>query len=81
MNVSRSDTTIEEIYGLLDRLNYREKLKTLSLCWEDNILSAEEHFQITEKLGKLSLKKLTLIMNGNFIKYDQEARWLLPKDL
>ena len=44
-------------------------------------MSAEEHFQMTEKLGKISLKKLTLIMNGNFIKYDQEARWLLPKDL
>ena len=42
-------------------------------------LTADEHFKFTEKLSKLPVKKLIVVMNKNFIKYEKEARWLLPK--
>jgi hypothetical protein len=34
---------------------------------------------ISEKIAKLHLKKLTLLLNECYIQYDQPTRWPLPK--
>lgn len=74
-----SNAEWNEVIDLLDRLNGRS-MKYLGIVWENNLMSAGQHSQLMEKVSKVRVKKFVCIMNDNFIKYEKETRWLLPKN-
>ena len=68
VKLNHYDAGFDELLDLLDRLSFLN-LKSLSIIWESYILSPEEHFQFSEKISKLNIKKLIIVMNENFVKY------------
>ena len=75
-----TEVSTKEIIYLLDRLIAQcPYLQTLLLSFERNLISEEQHVLIAEKISKLHIKKLTLLMNQCYIQYEKPTRWPLPK--
>lgn len=55
-------------------------LNTLLLSFDRKIITEEEHVLIAEKISKLHLKKLSMLMNECYIQYEKPTRWPLPKN-
>lgn len=80
IDFSESEVTFNEVSEFLDFFQNRN-MKYFGLIWQSYLMSSEQHSIIIEKLAKINLKKLVLIMNENYIKYEKQSRWILPKNL
>jgi hypothetical protein len=47
---------------------------------ERKLITEEEHIQILEKIARLPLKKLSILMNESYIQCEKPIRWPLPKN-
>lgn len=72
---------MKEVLYLLDRLAADSPfLQTFFLNMERKLVTEEEHMQILEKVSRLPLKKLSILMNESYIQCEKPSRWPLPKN-
>jgi len=50
------------------------------LNFDRTLITEEQHIMMAERISKLHVKKLTLLMNECYIQYDGPTRWPLPKN-